>query len=410
VLAAYGGTHVSPDHLYRPLVVFSLVAAMVVGLIGRATHRWHVASFAVALALLAVVGTWELFWVLVGAWLFIALRGTVWKKAWQVAQLTLPLNALVVAWFVVASVTAVAVSLPGDLCSDEPPAIAPGPNVYVILLDGYPRQDSLIDYFDFDNRPFLEALADRGFDVAEQSSSPYQSTIMVVPTMMHMRPLEELLGAPWDASDTQHRHLWQLLNQAPVHDAYQSAGYTTYSIVSSAEALDWRTADVVLESPWPSRFEDYLVGYGILRPIVPFAAMDRAEILDAFTHLESSVGTSRRFVFAHIMSPHNPYVFAADGGPAERCGHECANHVGPPNPMLADRFLGQLRWLNGRVIEAVDHIVDADPEAIVILFSDHGLRRDPADLDEWYRTLFAARGASFADDVSTLDVFATMLR
>jgi hypothetical protein len=33
-----------------------------------------------------------------------------------------------------------------------------------------------------------------------------------------------------------------------------------------------------------------------------------------------------------------------------------------------------------------------DPEGIVIVFSDHGLRRDRAEMDEWTRNLFAARG------------------
>ena len=58
----------------------------------------------------------------------------------------------------------------------------------------------------------------------------------------------------------------------------------------------------------------------------------------------------------------------------------------------------------------VDHIIGTDPEATVILFSDHGLRRDRADMDEWFRTLFAARGQSFADNVTTLEVFPAILR
>jgi hypothetical protein len=110
------------------------------------------------------------------------------------------------------------------------------------------------------------------------------------------------------------------------------------------------------------------------------------------------------------MSPHNPYVFAADGGPAEPCpGLLCANHVGPPNAVLADRFLGQLRFLNGRVLAALDHIIKVDPDARVIVFSDHGLRRDRDDMDEWFRTLFAARGCSFSEDVTTRQIFPTLL-
>jgi hypothetical protein len=325
-------------------------------------------------------------------------------------QLSRPLNLLVSIWFGVAFMTALGVSLPADVPPGETVVVAPGPNVYLILLDGYPRRDTLMDYFGFDNGPFVDTLEDRGFEVAEHSKSTNIATIQTVPTMMQMRPLEELLGEEWDGSNAQHRRLWQLLNAAPALAGYRAAGYTTYSIVSPAPAVDWRTADVVLAGPWLSNFESHLVENGLLGLILPLEAMDRAAILDAFEYLQASAGPSPRFVFAHIYSPHTPYLFAADGRPAEPCGYECRNHVGPPNPTLADRLIGQLQFINGRVIEAVDRIIDVDPQAIVIVFSDHGLRRDRADMDEWTRNLFAARGQSFPDDVTTFDVLPTLLR
>lgn len=411
VLAIYADNHASPDHLYRPLVVSLLVSVAAIGLLGSLTRRWHAASFTVSLAVLLAAGLGEWIWVLLGPWMFLFGRARLRKESLGVVpQLTRPLNGLVTAWLAVASVSAIAVSLPPDLPPTERVAVAPGPNVYVVLLDGYPRADSLLEYFAFDNGPFLEALEDRGFEVAARSAGLYPSSIQVVPTMLQMRPLRDLLGEEWDQSDAQHRLLWHYLNASPVTAGYEAAGYTTYSIISPAPAMDMRNADVVMESPWFSSFEWHLVDRGILRAVVPLRAMYRASILDAFRYLKESVGSSPRFVFAHILSPHDPYVFTADGGPAERCGAECTNHAGPPNPTLADRFIGQLRFINTRVIEAVDHIIENDPDATVILLSDHGLRRDPADMDEWFRTLFAARGHDFPDDVTTLDVFPTLLR
>ncbi|MEX0626377.1 MAG: hypothetical protein WD402_07525 [Chloroflexota bacterium] len=411
VLAAYGGTHVSPDQLYRPLGVFTLVAAVAFALIGGATRRWHLASFFVALSLIGVIAVPVVYVVLAAGWLFLTWRSVMRRQGWDVTPpLTGPLNVFVGAWFGLATATALVVSLPADLPPEEPIAVASGPNVYLILLDGYPRADSLMDYFDFDNRPFLDALEDRGFEVAEHSQSTNIATIQTVPSMMQMRPLEELLAEEWDGSNAQHRRLWQLLNAAPALAGYRAAGYTTYSIVSPAPAVDWRTADHVLESPWLSVFEAHLVDKGLLRFILPLDAMRRATILDAFDYLEASAGASPRFVFAHIYSPHAPYLFAADGGPAKSCGYECQNHVGPPNPTLADRLIGQLRFINGRVIEALDRIIEVDPEATLIVFSDHGLRRDRADSDGWLRTLFASRGESFPDDVTTLEVLPALLR
>jgi hypothetical protein len=408
VLAIYAGQDASPYDLYRPLAAFTIAAAIAFGLIGGATRRWHAASFLVAMGVLAVVAVQ--FCLLAVAWLFMAWRATKRDESWGVTPLlTRPLNAFATAWFAVSLAAAVAVSVPAEAPQSEPLSVAPGPNVYLIWLDGYPRHDTLMEYFGFDNHPFLDALGERGFVVAEQSSSDYPSTIQTLATMMQMRPLGELIGDEWNGSHDQHRRLWQLINDARVPEAYEAAGYETYSIVSPAPGHDWRTADVVMDSPWLSDFEAHLFSNGILRPVLPFWAMHRADILDSFDYLEAAAGASPRFVLAHILTPHSPYVFAADGRPAEPCGIECANHAGPPNAMLGDRLIGQIQWVNGRALEAIDHVIAVDPRGIIVVFSDHGLRRDRLDMDEWFRTLFAARGSSFPDDVTTSDVLPSLM-
>ena len=51
----------------------------------------------------------------------------------------------------------------------------------------------------------------------------------------------------------------------------------------------------------------------------------------------------------------------------------------------------QLDELNRLVLEALDRIQEVDPDAVVVLFSDHGIRYSLEDLDEHYRILLAAR-------------------
>ena len=403
VLAAYAGQHASPFELMRPLVIFALAAGIAFGIIGILSHRWHAASLLVAFGLVALVRLE--FLLLVTVWPVLAWRSATHTGRWGIApNLTRPLNTFVGAWFVVSVLTAVTVSLPPDSRASEPVTVEPGRNVYLIWLDGYPRHDTLLEYFGFDNRPFLDALEDRGFVVSEQSRSLYTGSIQTMATMMQVRPYDELIEDDWDGSHQQYRRLWHLLNDAPVPAAFEAAGYVTYSIVSPATGHDWRTADVVLDSPWLSDFEAHLFERGVLRPFLPLAAMHRADILDAFDYLEASAGRSRRFVFAHILKPHGPYVFDADGGPAEPCGRLCRRAFGPPNPTLGDRLIGQVRWLNGRVLDAVDHITAVDPDGVVVVFSDHGLRRDPNDMDEWFRTLFAARNHQFPRDIATSEL------
>jgi hypothetical protein len=408
VLATYGDTHTSPEHLWRPLVVSIVAALLVFGLLGL-TRRWHFAALVTTLLVLAVLGVYPVLAVLALAAIIVTYQA-IRRRTWDVyAQFTRPLNVVFGLWLGIALGTAVAASIPPGVPDADPVSAASGPNVYLVLLDGYPRADTLMEYFDFDSQPFFDELGNRGFTVAGLSRSRYTETAQVVPTMLHQRPLEELLAGEWDGSNAQYRLMRRLINHSPTQDAYEAAGYRTYSIVSGATGLDWRTADVVIESPWPSTFERHLLAQGMLRKLVPFDAMHRASVLDSFDALAESAGASPRFVFAHFMSPHDPYVFQADGSPAEPCGSECTNHAGPPNPMLADRLTGQVDYLNRLVLQAVDRIMAVDPEGIIVLFSDHGLRRDSADRDEWFRTLFAARNAPVSDDVVVMDLITDVL-
>jgi hypothetical protein len=51
----------------------------------------------------------------------------------------------------------------------------------------------------------------------------------------------------------------------------------------------------------------------------------------------------------------------------------------------------QLDALHPRLLDAVDEILADEPDAVIVLFSDHGGRMDEADRDEWHRSFLAAR-------------------
>ena len=53
---------------------------------------------------------------------------------------------------------------------------ASGPNLYLVMLDAYPRSDTTLDDFGFDNEPFQQALEERGFDVYRDSMSDRRNT------------------------------------------------------------------------------------------------------------------------------------------------------------------------------------------------------------------------------------------
>jgi hypothetical protein len=131
--------------------------------------------------------------------------------------------------------------------------------------------------------------------------------------------------------------------------------------------------------------------------------------LDRLVAESSSDRGGPAFVFAHVFSPpHAPLVFGRGGErlPLPDCvPATCDLWEFPPDAWA--RLPGQIHYANGEVLKAVSQIVRSDPTGIVVLMSDHGSRRDPADLDEFFHNFFAARTPGqqvFPADVSPVNV------
>lgn len=62
------------------------------------------------------------------------------------------------------------------------------PNIYLVLLDGYPRADKLASVFGIDGSEFISGLDDRGFVVASHSRSNHSSTRLTLAQMFDYTP------------------------------------------------------------------------------------------------------------------------------------------------------------------------------------------------------------------------------
>lgn len=66
------------------------------------------------------------------------------------------------------------------------------PDIYYLIIDSYARNQSLKDYFDFDNSDFTNFLISKGFYVADQSRSNYPYTIASLASSLNMVYLDEV--------------------------------------------------------------------------------------------------------------------------------------------------------------------------------------------------------------------------
>lgn len=111
-------------------------------------------------------------------------------------------------------------------------------------------------------------------------------------------------------------------------------------------------------------------------------AEHRERILYALDKLEQVPNLpSPKLVFAHIISPHPPMVFGANGEPVNQAEFETEPGAGRDIDLLLRAYADQVQFLNGQLLEVVDAILAAsDQPPIIIIQGDHGRAdRNPED-------------------------------
>lgn len=302
-----------------------------------------------------------------------------------------------------------------------------GPDIYLVMLDGYPRSDTLAE-FGYDNNRFIKDLSERGFHVATSSSTNYPFTGLVLATMMNMKHLQEidaLVPVP-DTDIGQLRALSVAINRNPALRTLEERGYWTASTGLTEVRGTVRDVDQYLDAGEIRLWERQVMQRTSLWPILCEAIVipqHRSLIESTFRHIEAAAADGRSdptFLFAHVMSPHTPIVFDRDGGPPEvrgsaGCEYQFAINaetIGLDDTDYGHAMADQVHYLNTKTIAAIDQILAASPDAVVIVFSDHGARFTPEPSEEWFHSFFAARTPGhdrlFGDDARPIEIFPTL--
>jgi hypothetical protein len=269
-------------------------------------------------------------------------------------------------------------------------------DVYYIVLDAYGRADVLLDLYDYDNSEFIQFLESRGFYVAHDSHSNYDDTELSISSslnMSYLSGLPETLGAQGGVDEeTVKSFAAKLLGTNVLQSYFHDLGYTIIAFESGYPSTVLDDADIFLQSPSEDRGSSWRVGFEtmlldsslgrLLMKIFPKTAhmldwlfdLHRERILYAFEHLPDYTEDIRpTFIFAHIISPHTPYVFGADG---ERIDHQdpfSLLDARPGNPDNKQYYSNQVQYISQLAMEVIDNILQTSTvEPIIILQADHG--------------------------------------
>lgn len=302
-----------------------------------------------------------------------------------------------------------------------------GRDVIVVLLDGYPRSDTLASRFSLDNAPFLDALEERGFDISRRSRSNYPLTALTLASMFEMRHIEDM---PSLASETGYAEGYRAVSRVlsgPLRaiETFRRHGYEAVGIPAVVNEFRLGAVDTDLDSGDMVQLETVILGKTLLAPVVNWFAPElihqqqRDRSLKAIAAVEAAVLDPRQqLVFAHLMLPHSPFVFGREGEPIPQpeCVPTCSIFEGPSDK---DAWVGQygdqVLFTNDLLLGMVDSLLAGGQEPVVILMSDHGARAwREEDPGEMLLNFFAAYTPEaprlFPDDATPINVFPRLIR
>ena len=251
------------------------------------------------------------------------------------------------------------------------------PDVYLIILDKYARSDVIKCTLGYDNSEFVEGLEELGFFVPTCSRSNYAFTVMSLSSQLNYAYVEDLTDDPCLETTK------ALIQDNIVHNAFEEIGYTTIAFEMGFSWGNMKQFDYYFDD-YPENAETWSLDPFEILYLKSTAGIllfeDNAElgakitlsdleekaqrtmlILDVLPEIPQMPGP--KFIHAHIISPHPPYVFNADGT-LNMDAEEIKMTVGYPE---------QLRFLEPRLLEVIEEILETSKtDPIIIIEGDHG--------------------------------------
>lgn len=265
------------------------------------------------------------------------------------------------------------------------------PDIYVIILDGYARQDVLESMYGYDNSEFTHQLDELGFYVADQSHSNYVQTAYSMASLWNFEYVK-----PWNAIYDYNQYLMKPIQNNRTYRLLKELGYTTVSFESEVDYTEIKNSDIYLSDFLSlNKFESLLL---VDSPLEPFNNTFKLgfPIPSYSTHIQRTrydlqalkeISTSipgPKIVYAHIVTPHPPFVLDQNGNPIQKQAlyslWDDTTYTGGLDE-YRNGYVDQVIFINQEILSVVsDILAKSTTPPIILIMGDHG----PASQFTWH--------------------------
>ncbi len=415
-----------PSEAVRPLLLACLASVLMLGLLGWALGDWHRGALAATALLVVFFSYGHVYSILeryplgglsLGRHRYLlpivvltsaALLAWLWRRRPDVRRTTVVLNAVGGLLLLFPLVTMLSIVVRNAIHGRSfrptvtveliPPEAEPPPDIYYIIPDSYARADYMLELFGFDNSGFIDFLESHGFYVADQSHSNHNWTGYSLSSSLNMHYVQDLglqlapHSYPWVVSPA--------INDSLVRNALEEAGYESVALQTGWGVTEITDADEYLVASEAAmrtlrrpilltRFESQLVQTTLILALsdlnkdawrrwttefggLPYDEL-RSIVRGAFANLPLAASDPHpQFTFAHIMTPHKPFIFGPQGEPRDPAGAFTFANSGDPSGEFA-AYRDQAAFVTRQLELAILEILQTSRvPPIIILQADHG--------------------------------------
>jgi hypothetical protein len=387
-------------HLYNLLKNFNILGVNV----GR--HRYLLVLWS---GLILVVAIWLL------------------KESRRLASITMPLN-IICMLLVFVPITQISMYQIRELSYSQSAPNASGtaliswnddsppPDIYYIVLDGYGRSDAIQQLYGIDNSAFIASLQRLGFYVAQCSQSNYTRTALSLSSTFNLQYIQDL--DPQFMQYQDYSWLYPYLKHSLVRQQLEQLGYQTIVFKNPWENMIWDDADIVYQSSgmgYLSPFEYLLLDTTILRVYLDTEQAQINQIANYTNYNDTVYALEKlqdvpeisgpKFVFAHIVVPHMPFVFGPDGEYIYIPQYDTVNHL-YTDENYERGYTYAVTYIDKRMLEIIPQLIQSSKTPpIIILAGDHGTG-DSATVTMNLEALYAPEAqASFYATLTPVNIF-----
>jgi hypothetical protein len=295
------------------------------------------------------------------------------------------------------------------------------PDIYFVVLDEYAAPSQMKNYFQYDMSPFVEYLGQKGFMVTEMYTEPLGTT-----AIMEERLNMEAKGRQDAALPSRgfFDGILESINVSNVHEEENLIRIRKNKVISYLKSIGYRI--IHMESMVPqmryNQFADQnidtsggqvtrnelstiIVLNSALRTLMNRYTLGHSfaeRVLGAFATLENMpvIAGKPKFIFAHVLCPHVPYLFGANG---EELGVKRSKSKSDK-----ELYFDQHAFITKKIKELVDYKLSrAQTAPVLIIQSDHGAKMDSHGAHQVFSAVYipSHKGKPWQDSISSSNTF-----